>query len=138
MAAKEKDGKSITQVALIDGHDNGVDPEQEESIEETFPIEALEKLDDSLPKEYEDEILASELLDNLSVYHRSEKARKAARHQGDHKKAEELGKQAAICRTAAALIQYEHPGTIPIYKELARAKAIQSRKSREGLLEDEE
>ena len=88
-----------------------------------IPIEALDNVELDLPSEYEDEIFATSLLQAIVNYHTCETERKALRHQGEHAKAEAMGKQAAIYRSQAALIQYEHPNTKTLYKELADFRA---------------
>jgi hypothetical protein len=102
--------------------------------DDDVPIEALESVDLELPLEYEDELFAGELLENLAGYHKSELARRAARHQGDSASAEKLARQAAVCRTAAALIQHEHPATRLLYRDIAVAKATQAKRARAELL----
>ena len=93
-----------------------VNPENtaEDAVElpEIFvPPEALENVDLSLPVSFQDEIMAADVLDHISVYHKMEALRKAARHQGQHDKAEKYAAEAAFARNAAALIQHEYPLT---------------------------
>ena len=114
---------------------NNIDSLEDLEIEVDVPIEALEAVDLELPQEYSDEVFAQEVLDNVVGYHKSEAARKAARHQGEHDQAEQLNKQSQICKAAAALIQHEHPATKVIYKQLASIRAAQVKASRKTLME---
>lgn len=114
---------------------NNIDSIEDLEIEVDVPIEALEDVDMELPKDFADEMFAEEVLSNVIAFHKTEAARKAAKHQGDHDRAELLNKQAQICKSAAALIQYEHPETKIIYKELASIRASQVKTNRQSILE---
>ena len=103
-----------------------------EMLQEDIPISALENVDLSLPPEYEDEVFAAQLLSTITQYHSCEAERRSLRHQGEHTKAENVGKQAAVYRSLAALIQYEHPNTKAIYKDLAKLKVTETQKARAG------
>jgi len=108
--------------------------QEEDLIElnlDDIPIGALDNVDLSLPSEYEDEVFANSLLNAITQYHSCEAERRALRHQGEHVKAEQLGKQAAIYRSQAALIQYEHPNTKSLYKELAELRVMETKKNRD-------
>ena len=100
--------------------------------------EAIDTVDLSLPDAYEAEILAAEVLDHISNYRRLEASRRAARHQNQHDKATNFERDAAFSRNAAALIQYEHPSTKVLYKELAEARAKQLRLNRKALADTKE
>jgi hypothetical protein len=128
----------IAQIASI-GKDTSIEDLESLTEEEKDALvfaEALETVDLDLPHDYEIEILAADLLDNISAYRKSEIARRAARQQGDHPTAEKLSKQAATCRSAAALIQHEYPDTKALYKELANIRVLQFRKNRSSFLEE--
>ena len=125
-------------VKAMNGHEPESPVSEELDAAELKIIAALENIDDSLPKDYQDEMFAVEVLENLAAYHKSEAARRAARHQGEHDSATKLAKQAAVCRTAAALIQYEHPNTVALYKVLAEVKVMETRQRRQALLEGDE
>ena len=100
--------------------------------DEDIPPKALEAVDLSLPADYENEILAMELLAHISNYRRMELARVSARNQGLHDKAEQLAKEAAYSRTIAAFIQYKYPETKVLYKVLAQREADRLQKARDG------
>ena len=102
----------------------------EELTQEDIPVDALDNVDLSLPSEYEDEVFATQLLTAITQYHACETDRRSLRHQGEHQKAEAVGKQAAVYRSLAALIQYEHPNTKDLYKELARVRVVETQKVR--------
>tara|TARA_R110000824_G_scaffold11293_2_gene49308 strand:- start:1310 stop:1660 length:351 start_codon:yes stop_codon:yes gene_type:complete len=114
---------------------NSIDSIEDLEIEVDVPIEALEDVDLDLPDDFTDEMFAQEVLDNVVGYHRSETARKAAKHQGEDEQVEQFRKQAQICKAAAALIQYEHPNTKVIYKQIASIRATQIRANRDSLME---
>jgi selenocysteine lyase/cysteine desulfurase len=113
-----------------------VEDEPTTSIPEPdIPIEALESVDLGLPTVYLDEVMASKLLDVITSYHQITVDLKASRHQGDHSTAEVAAKAQAQARNSAALIQYEHPNTLVLYPELARAKALVVKEGRKSALE---
>lgn len=114
---------------------NNISSIEDLDIEVDVPVEAFESVDLDIPTEYADEIFAQEVLDNIVSYHKSTTARKAALNQGNTEQAEQFGKQAQICKAAAALIQYEHPNTKKIYKEIAVLQANKVKEARAALME---
>lgn len=115
----------------------GVNANGTVEMEDDFPVAALESVKLTLPAAFETEIFAAELLDNLAAYHKSAMGARAARHQGDHQTAERLARQAALCKTAAALIQHDYPETVEVYQHLARLRAQTFKADRARLLEGE-
>ena len=109
---------------------NNISSIEDLDIEVDVPVEALETVDLELPSEYADEVL-----DNIIGYHKSTTARKAALNQGNTEQAEQFGKQALICKAAAALIQHEHPNTKVIYKQIAVLQANRVKETRASLME---
>ena len=99
----------------------------EDAIDPTW----LDAVDMDMPQEYLDELMAQKLLQAVAGYHASETERKALRHQGEHQKAELMAKQAATCRATAAIIQHEHPASVPIYKAMAKREARRAAEARE-------
>ena len=95
-----------------------------------IPVGALDNVDLFLPDEYQDEIFAQQLLLAITNYHTAENERRALRQQGENVKAENVGKLAATYRAQAALIQYEHPNTITLYKEIAGARVVETKRNR--------
>lgn len=95
-----------------------------------IPIDALNGVDMELPDDYQDEIFAVHLLGVITQYHTAEAERRALRHQGEHVKAETIGKMAATYRAQAALIQYEHPATKEIYRTLAANQVKETQRVR--------
>lgn len=114
---------------------NNISSIEDLDIEVDVPVEALETVDLELPSEYADEVFAQEVLDNIIGYHKSTTARKAALNQGNTEQAEQFGKQALICKAAAALIQHEHPNTKVIYKQIAVLQANRVKETRASLME---
>ena len=131
MAKKDKDAAAL----LADQAEHEPTEEDVKIDPDDVSIEALDGVDLFLPTDFEDEIFAAEVLENISTYHKSEAARRAARHAGKHELVAQLEAQALVSRTAAALIQHEHPNTRELYKELAQARTIQIRKARAAFLE---
>jgi len=101
-----------------------------------IPVNALDDVDLFLPSEYQDEVFANLLLNAITQYHSCETERRSLRHQGEHAKAEQLGKQAAVYRSQAALIQYEHPKTKELYKELAELKVMETKRNRDRVIKE--
>ena len=98
-----------------------------------IPVGALEQVDLDLPDDYKDEIYAQQLLESITQYHTYTVQYRALRNQGDHTKAEQASKLAATFRAQAALIQYEHPNTVLLYKELAHLRVLQTQSERSKL-----
>jgi len=96
-----------------------------------IPVAALENVVLELPDDYQDEIYATQLLEAITQYHTFTVQYRALRNQGDHSKADQAAKIAATCRAQAALIQYEHPNTILLYKKLANLRALETRGKRD-------
>ena len=111
--------KTETVDALAEVNEDAIDPAW------------LEAVDLDMPKEYMAELMAQKLLQAVAGYHASETERKALRHQGEHQKAEQMAKQAATCRATAAIIQHEHPASVPIYKDMAKREARRAAEARE-------
>jgi len=108
----------------------------EDKIDETISLEVLEAVDLDLSGEYLDEILANEMLQVITSYHQTQIQLKAYRHNEDGPNAEKARKLMMTLKSQAALIQHEHPGTIPIYKDLATIRARSTKKARANTLED--
>lgn len=113
----------VTDQAIQDGTGPLVDPDD-------VPVSALESVVLDLPDQYTDEIFASQLLGIITNYHTAEVERRSLRHQGENAKAEQVGKQVAVLRTQAALIQHEHPETVELYQQLASLKVVETRRNR--------
>lgn len=111
------------------------------ALEETaevneIPVEALEDVDLTLPLEFRLDIFAMELLEHLSSYQRLAVAVKAARHQENHPRAEEVSRQMAYSRMMAALIQHEYPGAKAVADQIAQIRAKQAAEQRTALLKE--
>ncbi len=94
----------------------------------------LGKVDLSLPETFDDDIMGSELLDHLSNFHKAKVGMKAARHSGDHPKAEQLGKLMSYSRLAAAIIQAQNPRAKALADELATVRAKLAKAQRQSVL----
>lgn len=103
--------------------ENGTVNERDIPGNDDIPVSALNDVVLDLPKEYQDEVFALELLNVIGSYHTCLSQLKAYRHQGDSSGIDKATKLSATLRSQAAWIQHEHPNTIELYKELAAIKA---------------
>ncbi len=87
-----------------------------------IPPEALESVDLVLEDGFRVELMANELNEHLKSYHVVSARLRAARHQGNHREAEDSAKQQAYHRSAIAWIQYDVPGV----KEVAARKRTEA------------
>jgi hypothetical protein len=124
--------------------DSKIDPrkllegdEEAEADEQAINPEILRTADFSLIPEFEEEIMAVELLDYLSMRLRLLNAWRAARNSGNHQRAQELYRQMAMARLSAALIQGEHPNVKSLADDLAKTRVIEARNRRRTLLDEE-
>ena len=90
-----------------------------------IPVEALESVDLDVPGAFLDEIMAAEMMGLLSEYHKTVNGASAARHVGDHQRAEALTKQEAFLRAAIARIQHFYPNAKGIAASGMNARAKQ-------------
>ena len=107
--------------------------EDEEKLLEVDP-EILKGASLSLVPSFETEVMAQELLEHLSNYHRALVGVKSARSSGDHAKADQLYRLMAYSRLAAAIIQSDHPGIKTIADEIGEVRAQQAKMQRAALL----
>ena len=84
-----------------------------------------------LPGDYENEVMANELLSHLTSYHAAVVAARAARHAKDHAQAEKMDKVALYSQIAAGILQRKYPKSVAIYQALALARAKAAQSSRE-------
>lgn len=117
------------EVAEVNWEDQPIDPKMIEDFDAT--------LGDHLPKEFELDIFASELLMYLTEYHKARLATRIARSNGDNARATELWKTAVHCRNCAALIQSQFGKPVIDLKDtLAKFRAKQAATQRKALVED--
>ncbi len=98
----------------------------------------LESVDMTLPKEYEAELMASEMLAHLQNYKQAKAAYQAARNLGQHDRAEQLSKQVTFSRLAVALIQSQYPEAKAIADQLALANVKRAETTRKAMLKGED
>ena len=98
----------------------------------------LEKVDVRLPKDFQLEVMADELLAHLSNFHKATAAWKSARNQGDHAKAEQMFRLRSYCKLAAAIIQDEYEGVRAVAEQLAAFRVKRARAEREAALAEPE
>ena len=125
--AAEPKKKTIQDVLSEDKGDDNFD----------FPVEFLEKADLTLPPEFEADIMAAEMLAHLANYKKFAAANKAARHSGDHARAEQMYKELAFSRMAVAIIQATHPKAKVIADEIAIFRAQKAALERKAVLAEE-
>ncbi len=97
----------------------------------------LKAADLGLPQEFKIEAMAEELLEHISSYHKAKAANQAARHSGDHVKAEQMYRLMAFSRLAAAIIQAENPGVKAIADDIGFFRAKRVREQRDALKDKE-
>lgn len=96
----------------------------------------LEGVDLTIPEEFELEVMAGLMVDNLKEYQRAIVLERAARHNLDYKRAEELAKIAVNTRTAIALIQKKHPRAKAIADQVMKLEAQRIARAREAMVRD--
>ena len=114
--------------------------EQEEDDEQLFlklmgPDGKL-LLDETLPKEFELEIMATQALEAISQVKQLTQTWRAARNSGDHARAKTVFEQMNANKVLAAIIQVEYPGCKAIIVELAEIRVKQAHKARAKLLQE--
>ena len=131
----EVDGAKVVAAALKKIMEGDEDSEgDEQPINPKF----LENIDLTLPRRYEEEVMAAELLEYLGQTAKAKVAWRAARNSGSQAKAQELYRNLALTRLAAALIQGEFPGARALAEEIAKGNVIVTQKRRRELLEENE
>ena len=103
-----------------------------EELEPSVPTEAMDNVDMELPSDYEDELLSQHLLQIIGSFHVATAELRAFRQVGDSQGIDRTSKQVAAFRAQAALIQYEHPNTVALYKRMASKRASEFRIVREN------
>jgi len=96
------------------------------------------KGDFSMPKEFEVEIMAQQMVDHLTTYKQLKKAYIAAKNQGDHKRRGELFQQMRFSQVTVAMIQFEFPAAKEIADEIMQVRVAEVRRNRESALPDDE
>lgn len=120
--------KTIAEQLKADAEDGSGPP---------IDLETLEKAVLSLPPEFMLDSLAAELVEHLANYHKAKAALRAARAQGDSQRITAMASLMNYSRLAAAAIQGEHPGVKAIADEIAEARALQARRQRKAMLEQD-
>jgi hypothetical protein len=94
-------------------------------------------VDLELPEEYQLEIMASELLNQLTLFHTFDAQWRSARGQGDSGQASKLFTQRNHHRLTAAIIQRDYPGAKALSDELAKTKSKVAKRQRKNVLSEE-
>ena len=95
-------------------------------------------LDESLPAEFELEIMANQALEAIAQVKQLNQTWRASRNSGDHAKAKIVFDQMNANKVLAAIIQVEFPKCKPIVAQLAEIRVKQAHKAREKLLKEED
>jgi hypothetical protein len=74
-----------------------------------IPPSVIDAADLSMPDEYTDGVMAVDMVSYLRQYHTLDFQQTAARHQEDHKRAEEIGKNKLWLKAIIGYIQWKHP-----------------------------
>lgn len=74
-----------------------------------IPPDVIDGADLSMPVEFMDGVMAVDMVSYLRQYHTLDFQQTAARHQEDHKRAEEIGKNKLWLKTVVGYIQWKHP-----------------------------
>ena len=110
----------------------------DEDAELGFDPKILETVDLKLSPSFELDIMAAELLEHLANYHKAKAAVKAARHQGDHARAEQMYKLMKFSKMAGAVIQSDFPGAKALADQIGEVRAKQARLNRLALMNQPE
>ena len=114
-------------------------PQDEEALDDVGLVAFLTgddgkiKLDESLPSEYENEIMAQQVLDVLSALAQANQAYRAARNLSDNTKKKQLFEQINSLKVTAAIIQYEFPEAKKIADRIARLKVHNTNANRDRI-----
>ncbi len=95
-------------------------------------------LDETLPPEFELEIMATQALEAISQVKQLNQTWRASRNSGDHARAKQVFEQMNANKVLAAIIQVEFPECKPIIAELAEIRVKQAHKARAKLLKEED
>ena len=94
-------------------------------------------LDETLPIEFELEIMANQALEAITQVKQLNQTWRAARNAGDNAKAKQVFDQMNANKVLAAIIQIEFPDCKPIIAELAAIRVKQAHKARAKLLSED-
>ena len=95
-------------------------------------------LDETLPEEFELEIMATQALEAIAQVKQLNQTWRAARNAGDHARAKQVFEQMNANKVLAAIIQVEFPACKPIVAELAGIRVKQAKKARAKLLNEDD
>ena len=88
------------------------------------------KVDTTLPKELEIEVMANMLVDHLISFRQTKEAWRSARNSSDHARSQQLFQQMQYNQLTAAIIQAEYPEAKAIAEEIAISRAYQAKRER--------
>ena len=96
------------------------------------------KVDLDLPFEYQEEVMASQLLEQLTSYQQARQTWRAARNQSDRKRQQDAFGAMKNFQLTAALIQHDFPQAKRIADEIATFRAKSLKDAREAALEPDD
>ncbi len=117
------------------------DEQDEEDAELFLKLMGPDKkllLDETLPPEFELEIMAGQALEAITQVKQLNQTWRAARNAGDGAKAKQVFDQMNANKLLAAIIQVEFPDCKPLIAELASIRVKQAKKARAKLLNEED
>lgn len=94
------------------------------------------KVDTSLPKELETEVMAQMLIDHIISFRQTRQAWIAAKQTADHARRQQLFQQMQYNQLTIAIIQHQYPEAKPIAELVARQRARTLQDARRSLKED--
>ena len=89
------------------------------------------KADLDVPKEFEVEIMAEQMVDHLVLYKQSKQNWRAARNLGERSRAQQLYSQMNMSQLAIAIIQNDYPKAKQFANEIMELRARRARKNRQ-------
>ena len=93
--------------------------------------------DYSMPEAYEEETVATQMVDHLYAYKQAEIAHTTAKNQGDHKRRKELFDSMRFNQITIAIIQQRFPNAKQIADDIMETKVSTVRAQRDKFLDDE-
>jgi hypothetical protein len=88
-----------------------------------IPPDIIDAADLSMPGEFMDGAMAVDMVGYLRQYHTLDFQQTAARHQEDHKHAEEIGKNKLWLKTIIGYVQWKHPRSKAIADKMMMERA---------------
>lgn len=95
------------------------------------------RVDLSMPDGYHDDIMATQMIENLTAYEQNRQAWRAARNQGNNGRSTQLFEQMNYHQLVVAIIQAEYPNAKIIADAMMEVRARGAKINRENALKGE-